>query len=949
LFLLWRSWSAFTALIATVLTALCILSVLQHNAVLSDLIRQRLSVVAQSAASPFHTVVDLGLPLSMMRNADEVLKRAKALDDNIEAIHVFNPSGIIAYSTDKLQPQPLSREELIQHRLHNDGKWSMETDTQFKSYVSIYKDNNWVGGILAIYPKQEFNATVQHVSRHVIGATGILLLSFSLLTFLTFRLRLSGAIRGAEMLQQWLHDIQTNKPHRSPTDNLDQDFIALRDHLIAADENYRYLCRELPVNSHELATNRIENSNMVAMVMKKAGKLEQTMTSVPETSLARTYARRLAPWSIGLILLSALSLGFITYQSVSDSFDPELAKRTDLIAKVASANIQRGVNAGIPLENMTGMDDYFSGLLANFPEISFFGVATGKFIFKAGNWQHSLLGLQEKNRDVPIYPITFNGESTGYIIIDPSPDYIAVQFREVVLDLLVIILVVLLLAYEIMIVVMSLSLTSPLNRLKHLSELQAEGDFSNRIQPRRGSLIEVLINHLSQRVEMIHSRYSAALQQLEKAGETLDLKPKLKALAKKYQLKKSPPRVLTYSYMNDVRLPLFLFAASDELALSFFPLFTRAAENPIKWLDPAIVISLPLAGYLLAYMLAAPFSRSLAERWGHNKLVLVSLSAVLLSNVFMYFATNVLEIIFLRTVAGGGYALAVLACQDYVIDAVPKNQRTQSLGIFSAALFGGIYSGTALGGVLADRFGTSSVFMFSALLVLISGMLFARMIPKGTRITSEQAPPLTLRSIFTPLRHRGFLAISMGLAVPQSVMDQVFISYLFSLQLDTLDASAADIARMLMVYFLMIMLAGSLLGALSKMGVEDRLIAILGSVLTGGGLLVAAAIPAQWSMLLAAACTGFGYGLLRGPQVELALKLSEGELKHLGSNSVLGALRLYERVGSIIGLLVIAAIAGYFGLSAAIGSIGLLILAGMLLFSFVYLSENTSDLIMKKK
>ncbi len=47
-FILWRSWITFTAIIATVLIVLALLSSLQHNALYSDLIRQRLSVVAQT-------------------------------------------------------------------------------------------------------------------------------------------------------------------------------------------------------------------------------------------------------------------------------------------------------------------------------------------------------------------------------------------------------------------------------------------------------------------------------------------------------------------------------------------------------------------------------------------------------------------------------------------------------------------------------------------------------------------------------------------------------------------------------------------------------------------------------------------------------------------------------------------------------------------------------------
>ncbi|MCZ4279948.1 MFS transporter [Kiloniella laminariae] len=938
MFLLWRCWSAFTALIATVLCILALLSVLQHNALLSDLIHQRLNVITQSLATSFSPVTDPGLPLSGLDNAHNLLVQAKSLDPEIEAIHVFTPNGTPVHSSQAQFPARLSLEDLDQRPQNQSGNWALNTEEHLKSYRTLFDTNKKaVGTIEIIYAKQTFKRMIDRVSWTVTIATAALLLIFSLLTFLIFRLRLARAIKGARMLHNWLLTSKNNHPPRPGDPDLDPQFLELQQDLLTADKNYTLLKTRLAetaeaTQAHPVSTDQPDLTDQTVQII---------MSPLTLTSLGRSYGRQLLPWAISLILLSALSLGFVTYKSIDSSLAPELSRRTELIAQIASSNIQRSIDAGVMLEQMIGLEDYFDKLLANFPEVSFFGVATGKLVFQAGDWQHSLLPTAlNQSQKMPVYPLTASGEQIGYLLIDPSSDYIALQFRSVALDLLVVILVVLLLAYETMTLVMTQSLTSPLNRLKHLARLQADSDFSNHVRQRRGHLGEALINHLSDRVIQINQQYRIQRDKLTRlAGqnpEKCSLVARLQQQAEKFHLGAGKPRILTFPYINDIRLALFLFAAADEIALSFFPIFTRAAENPLTWIDPAIVISLPLAGYLIAYMIATPFSRGLCEKWGPRKFIPCVLTLVLLTNIGMFFATNVIEIILLRTLAGAGYALAVLACQDYVIDMTPRDQRSKSLGIFSAALFGGIYAGTALGGVLADRFGPSAVFMFSAGLILFSALLFYNMIPQGVRVTVEKEPPLTLKSILAPFRNRKFFAVVVGLAIPQSLMDQVFISYLFSLQLDALDASAADIARMLMLYFLTIMISGTILGWLNALGLEDRAIALLGSLLTGTGLLLTAGMPAQWTMLVAAASTGFGHGLLRGPQVELTMKLAETELKQLGTNSVLGALRLFERCGSIVGLLIIAAIAGYLGLAAAIFAIGVIILGGVTLFGYEY-------------
>ena len=79
----------------------------------------------------------------------------------------------------------------------------------------------------------------------------------------------------------------------------------------------------------------------------------------------------------------------------------------------------------------------------------------------------------------------------------------------------------------------------------------------------------------------------------------------------------------------------------------------------------------------------------------------------MMAHLGLYAASSTIEIIIFRTLIGMGYAIATLVCQDYVLDVVPKSMRNRSLGLFTSAMFGGVFAGTAMGGVLADRLGLS--------------------------------------------------------------------------------------------------------------------------------------------------------------------------------------------------------------------------------------------------
>src|SRR5262249_42279562 len=153
------------------------------------------------------------------------------------------------------------------------------------------------------------------------------------------------------------------------------------------------------------------------------------------------------------------------------------------------------------------------------------------------------------------------------------------------------------------------------------------------------------------------------------------------------------------------------------------------------------------------------------------------------------------------------------AFQDYVLDILPKEQRVRSLGFVTAALFGGIFAGTALGGILADRLGPSAVFYVSAGLIVASALLTLRLVPSGQRTRSaEPAHQPAAVAIPAILRDHRFMVLLAGIAIPANVLLQAFISYLVALALSQLGSAASGVGRILMLYFLLVALIGPLAG-----------------------------------------------------------------------------------------------------------------------------------------
>lgn len=907
-----RIWLAFSVVIAVVLSVLAGMSILQHNATFSDLLGRRVSVIAQTSAAALQPIVDLGLPISMVRNGDEILARAHELDPLIRAAHAINLSGIVVHSTSGPSPQTMPAGVLGAMQLSNDLAWNIETATEIHSGFKVQRGEETVGSVVIAYPRDGLDAASRTVTTATVRSALVVWAILSALAWLALHLMFAKPLRA-------LVHLEADAGGGSAAQHgalLGPAIAALERDLVEATCRFRRAEAALMASGHGDMEDRPAPA--------RAPEAEE-LDADPTRSLAIRLASRLAPLAALFIIVSALVLGGSTLQQVTRSFEPEFAARTELIGTVVSENIRRAVSAGVPVDQLPGAESYFGDMLERLPEVARIAVLTpdGRAVLAAG---HASEGEPGRSPDARSHPIFLDGEQIGSVVIEIDSGFVAKSFRDVFLDMGVVLLVSVLLSFEVMVLLSSRSLTAPLDRLQRIAAMQATGNFSMRAAGGARDAAGELIALLSRRAELLHDRFRTAWQRAGPDGRAV-----LEEVGRHFGLSSATPAGLRLNYFTDIRLALFLFAAADELPASFLVLYTRSASNPWQWMDTSVLLSLPLAGYLLAAFVASPFARRLTERHGSRPLLMLAMLPVVGSDIGLYWATSVPEIVLWRTITGFGYALVVLACEDYVIDATPRADRDRALGVFSVVFFGGIFAGTALGGVLADRFGQSTVFLVSAALVAASLALIAWLTGGSVSrpATKRTASAISWRAA---LSNRRLSALLVGIVAPAQVMDQAFVVFLVPLILDGLGVGVADIARCLMLYCLAVVAIGNFPGRLVASGFTPALGAFVGQVLAGSALLLVALDPAPLTMVAALTIAGIGFGLVRWAAVSLAMAIAESELAHLGAASVLGTLRPFERIVSIAGLLVIAAVAGRIGYSGATATVAFTCLAGAAFF-----------------
>jgi MFS family permease len=383
---------------------------------------------------------------------------------------------------------------------------------------------------------------------------------------------------------------------------------------------------------------------------------------------------------------------------------------------------------------------------------------------------------------------------------------------------------------------------------------------------------------------------------------------------------------------GDIRLVLFLFVVGEELSKSFLPLFIEAADNPIPGLDTKVAISLPIMAFLLTLAVVSPLAGRLVSAFGHRGLFLIGLVASGLSHLGMVYADNVVQIMGLRALTGIGYGLVTIAWLEYVLDRQSRGNRTRTIGAFVAVVIGGTFVGTALGGILADRLGFQAVFVISFALVVAAGIFALRMMqPRSVRGT-EDSKAFSLQDVASVLKRRSLLFLLGGVTIPMNVLMAAFLWYLVPLTLAALGSNPSAIARTLMIYYLVILVGGPLVGRLAEGRMSHWVLVGVGSVVSAAVLLMPAFAPSALTISLAVLVVGFGHAAVRGPQVALAMDIADAEVPVDQRGAVLAAMRSLERIGSLAGLLVVAVLAARFDLNVAVGTIGVVAAAAGLVF-----------------
>jgi len=819
-----------------------------------QLILDRLNIVIAEAVYNIEYGLGLGLHLGELDQVTQTLTRVSQRDDQVSAILVIDRVGDVLHmegSTSKAQAA------LTTWLIDWEGSAENQFAEQDQSFIFSQGLHNSFGQaegfLLLIYEKDDFNQVLQKVQKRLFQAALLVIFLATLIGLVVVYLLLRPTLHSLHRMLDSLLQLEAGQPSN-----------------LRANNAHGLIEAEL------VELERVCQGDATPHAVDTKGKKEGARGAF--VILATT---------ILLIIVATIASAWYQLEIFKAELLPQEAKKALVIADQVSGKIDYLLANGVPFNRIQGLDLTYVPIQDSHPDVEFIGVlqGDGSLIHSRAQGSEAFSSISQLSSRYNLYQTAIKQDDRviAGVVVGIDPAVMANSLREIILDIAAILVVSSLLATELILFIVSYTLTTPLLTLKSVIEQGVKGEFNVGMRV----LFRDEVGRLG---EKLNHLLDGARRKVIATGERLP-----------------DPTYLTSVSVNFVRPPLFLLVFSESMSLSFFPSFVESMYEPIANLSKSMIIGLPISVFMAIWALSLPFAGQWSDVVGRRRAFMVGSVITAIGLFSTGLATDLWFLLGARCFTAVGYGLVFITAQGFVTDNTQAHNRTKGMATFLSGFFSGSLCGAAIGGILSDRIGFSMTFFLSAILSLASAMFVAQFFAKNDDSGDKPAGTKLAWSDFKVLwKNPYFLIITFFSAIPAKATLTGFLYYSAPMFMkDQLDVSQSSAGRVLMAYGLAIVVISPLSAWLVDYFKRKRTFIALGGLMSGGALCSLYLLPNEQGMLLSVLLLGIAHAIGISPQIALLTELIEGKVD-VSMGKIIGIFRMTERIGNIAGPLVAA-------------------------------------------
>ncbi len=727
--------------------------------------------------------------------------------------------------------------------------------------------------------------------------------------------------------------------------------------------------------------------------------------------------------AVCIIVTGQIVYSYYNVKSFQHGYISSLQKKSEKLGGYLKRDVEFVLNLKIPLIKLKGLEKTLQEILRAAPELEFIEITDtqgyvlyyadhqslgrikpatqlSKMSDTATTQKLNLLGLTVKDTDT-ILPVIYKRENkqVGNINMRLSAPLIAAKAREILMDMITVILTSLLITFEFLTFFVIYSISGPLEgvvnamrrSIQSLSPLSKKEflfikelnivierfnqfmekfsiclspflpiysgfpdleDNVHKTVPKQARLIDAFLDGQMNTVnEWERPPLKAALVKMR--GQMTALQDKVDSFADQLNtgvLAKSesstndladtcyeerPDNHLPYTYIRPL---IFLFVMADGFTASFFPLFVDTLYEPLWGLSKDVILGLPISVFMFFLALSMVLGGSVTDRFGWRRPLLIGIFINAVGLMITSVSQDIFQLLLFRSVTALGFGIVFIACQQFIINNTTVKARTLGMATFLAAFFSGDICGTVIGGMLADRIGYTNVFVVSGVFAMFAFLFGILIFKKETHEPSAHRHQrlFTIKDVFGVFKDREFVSVVFLQAIPAKIALIGFVFFFAPLYLNRIGALQSDIGRLIMCYGLMLVFFGPLFSKYCDKASLRKYFIFVGGMLTGLSMISFYFIQGFGSVLFIVMMMGVAHTFSVSSQASFITETAF--VKKVGAGAGMGIFRFWERIGNVVGPLLMGYLIAVTDYERSIMIVGIISVLCSLLYLILIIS-----------
>jgi predicted MFS family arabinose efflux permease len=379
----------------------------------------------------------------------------------------------------------------------------------------------------------------------------------------------------------------------------------------------------------------------------------------------------------------------------------------------------------------------------------------------------------------------------------------------------------------------------------------------------------------------------------------------------------------------------FSFLYMYALPISFIPLQMKALYTPIGNLSREVILGLPISVEMFCSLVTALMAGVLVDKRGWHIPFLGGVVITAAGSFLSGYTDDGLTFILYRGVTGLGYGLAWMSIQGFVVKYASAAARARGIANLVAGIIAGHICGTAVGALIAERIGYQAVFFLSAgfgVVPVAFVLAFMREHLRRPEVVANREKART-SDFVRFLTNRNIFAVLVFIIVPYSLAQIGLLLFATPIYLSNQGASQSNIGRVMMIYGLSFVYISPFIAKFVDRAKDKRVFIALGGLTASVGLIMLNYQQGFFAILVAVFMLGIASSLGNAAQSAFILKFDVTE--RLGSGTASSIQRAADKLGQMLGPLVVGGLVARLGIENGIVAAGVILLVASLLFVVV--------------